>query len=143
MLTPNEIKTIAKHPRLADAIMKASLPRGNYEKTEPSLARKAVNLGKAVVRHAATGFQEVSQEAQDRRISLCVTGCGLYDAEKDICTHADCGCPIKHSVIPGLRKVQMASSKCPIGRWDAEVVKPRQSDNGGMYRPGCGGCGQK
>lgn len=72
----------------------------------PSLARRAVNYGKAMTAHAISGCKTAPKEEQERRLALC-QGCEFYGLRKPgVCGHKDCGCPM------GV-KVTLASSYCP------------------------------
>ena len=75
----------------------------------PGLVRRAVNFGKAVVRHAANGMQQVDQATYDARLALC-TQCPSCDIARLVCLQPDCGCAL--SV-----KARWASERCPVGKW--------------------------
>lgn len=77
---------------------------------EPGALRKAQNLGRAVLEHAAGGMKSVTPEEKERRLSSC-RGCETYfDPVKVKCLHPSCGC--RMSVKAGWQ-----DQHCPIGRW--------------------------
>ena len=75
----------------------------------PSVLQMATNFGKAVVKHAANGFVNASEEIQAERISTC-RACEYYDQPSGRCRHGKCGCWIN-------RKSAWLSERCPIGKW--------------------------
>lgn len=85
----------------------------NAEKTKdgPSLVRKAVNLGTAVVKSSAAWLQgedwlrpEAEAAANHAKCQACPHG--WYHAESDECRHPKCGCPMK-------RKTRWKHAHCP------------------------------
>jgi hypothetical protein len=82
-------------------------------KPQPSLFRKAVNFGKALVNHLAAGRPQTTDLEATARQSICesCTGPGgFYIAETDTCVHPSCGCKIR-------RKSRWKDQKCPLGKW--------------------------
>ncbi len=75
----------------------------------PSIFQKAVNFGQAALRHAATGFQQVSEEEYQRRLEVC-QGCEFF--RNNSCMK--CGCQVAGSL---LSKARWASSVCPEKKW--------------------------
>jgi hypothetical protein len=71
----------------------------------PSFARKAVSFVKAVVRHAADGFERVTDEALAARLATCGTCEHHIDGS---CTLCGCGLAIKAT---------WRSESCPKGKW--------------------------
>lgn len=47
---------------------------------EPGLIRKAANFGKAVIQHAATGFQNVTEEQHEERMKAC-RACEFFNGQ--------------------------------------------------------------
>jgi hypothetical protein len=86
---------------------------------KPGLIRRAMNFTRAAVGHARSGFRRVSDEAREERRAIC-SKCPLFDGS--ICTHKDCGCPIKDSSA-FIDKLSWASSKCPLDppKWTAHA----------------------
>ena len=78
-------------------------------KCGPSLLRRAWNFTKAAVGHVLAGAPRAPQDVQDKRLALCLA-CELYDTQRTICTHVECGCFVR-------AKVQWADQRCPIGKW--------------------------
>lgn len=84
--------------------------KGNQPSTEmPSLARRVANFGAATIRHAANGFEEVSDTVQETRLAIC-RGCPSCDIEQMICREATCGCYLQ-------TKTRWASEYCPRHLW--------------------------
>jgi len=74
---------------------------------QPSIFQKAVNFGGALIDHTLTGFENVNQEEQDKRMSIC-RGCGEFDKPTETCNQCGCKCQ---------RKTAWTSSRCPLGKW--------------------------
>lgn len=75
---------------------------------EPGLMQKAVNFSKALVKHAATGFQSVSKEEQEERMNIC-KACSHFNKEKTSCYL--CGCHLN-------TKTAWNESRCPDPQGD-------------------------
>ena len=73
----------------------------------PGIFQKATNFAKAVVKHAATGFQRVPLNVFQERLSICNT-CENKTPEG---TCKLCGCYLNI-------KNTWASEKCPANKWD-------------------------
>ncbi len=82
---------------------------------EPSLPKKIVNFTKASVKHIFNGLENVPTSIEEERLFIC-THCPFRSDEdnKLICTHKDCGCPIK-------QKIKWSSEECPIGLWSKYI----------------------
>ena len=92
----------------------------------PGLARRAVNFGTAVVRHAANGLQQVNTAAFEARIRIC-QNCSSCDSDRMVCLQPSCGCSLTI-------KARWASEDCPLGLWP----NLRVSDDGstsGLHPP--------
>lgn len=79
----------------------------------PGWFRKALNFGRAVVKHAWHGLPETTTPEQERRLSVCLNCLppeGYLDVERGICTHKDCGCAVT-------KKTTWMMERCPIGKW--------------------------
>jgi hypothetical protein len=76
----------------------------------PSLLRKAVNLGRAMIDHAASGFATAGEATAARRLALCGS-CEVFSASNRTCNA--CGCFVDV-------KARMASSSCPLGKWSGD-----------------------
>lgn len=72
-----------------------------------SFIQKAINFGGALVEHAKTGFENVSEEEQKKRMDIC-KACDKFDKATETCQL--CGCPCN-------RKTAWKSSSCPKGSW--------------------------
>lgn len=78
---------------------------------EPSLGRKAINRAKAEYRDVKAGRPRRTEAEVEAILAICKANqCGLYQAKKGICTHKDCGCPVK-------RKAPYKMEQCPAGFW--------------------------
>lgn len=76
----------------------------------PSLARRAVNFARAILRHARAGLPVVSEEAAKRRIAIC-EGCKeWFDPQRRRCNRPECGCNMDE-------KVTWGEQHCPIEKW--------------------------
>jgi hypothetical protein len=82
---------------------------------EVSTIQMAKNFGAAMLAHAKSGFKNVSDEEQKRRLSIC-TGvkedgsdkCPFFNEKKASCDA--CGCQVKF-------KAKLQSSHCPKNFW--------------------------
>jgi len=83
----------------------------------PGIFQKAVNFTKAVVKHAATGFQRVPLNVFHDRMNTCNT----CENKTNEGTCKLCGCFLNI-------KNTWASEKCPAGKWDI-FVSPTQPEN--------------
>ena|SRR5208283_5166075 len=88
-----------------------SLETGQKPIEYPSLFQQATNLAHAagsVVASIVRGESaSISQEEQDRRLTIC-RQCEFWDAAQERCSK--CGCF-------GQWKTWLASQQCPIGKW--------------------------
>lgn len=73
----------------------------------PNIFRKALNFGRAIIKHRADGEAPTTEGEFNRRIELCLVCPKKY---ADIC--GECGCPL-------LEKASWRSESCPIGKWAA------------------------
>lgn len=87
----------------------------------PTIAQKAVNLVKAVVKHVANGMVNVSDSVKEERMNICKS-CPFFNSSNTTCNQ--CGCYLAE-------KTKWASEKCPIDKWGE--IKTQAS----------GGCGCK
>lgn len=96
---------------------------------QPSIIRKAINFGGALVRHVADGLDHVPEKVSKERLFIC-RGCPFRDpsSKKLICTHKDCGCYLD-------TKVTWASEKCPIGLWDKYTDNKDLDKNNNVNTP--------
>lgn len=81
-------------------IMPAQQSRG------PGLLRKAANFGKAVVQHAAAGWQTISDGQKRIRLTIC-EACPEFTQER---TCNRCGCYMDV-------KAGWKEQKCPLNKW--------------------------
>lgn len=90
----------------------------------PSLARKAVNYGKAIAQHVAAGRPMASDEVITTRFAICQSNeCGLYKSVGEgagECLHPSCGCRLKALGVRGASKLRWSDQSCPVGKWGAE-----------------------
>ena len=88
-----------------------AIPSFDGVKRMPSMATRAGNLGKALVRSAVNVVKlkqpllEASDEAA-RRLAIC-KACPMLDANRMICKHANCGCYLK-------AKTYLRAEHCPL-----------------------------
>ena len=75
----------------------------------PSLGRRALNFGTALVRHTTDGLRRVEQATYDARLAIC-TQCPSCDLERLVCLQPTCGCQLT-------TKAWWASEQCPLGKW--------------------------
>ncbi len=102
-LTPNQLKLIAKHPRMAGII--AGTEKG------PGLVQQAVNYVVAVVRYHRNDGWMLPLELVEQRTTVCrANGCAKYDATKDKCLHRKCGCTVSE-------KAKWSTESCPEKLW--------------------------
>ena len=80
---------------------------------EPSLLKKALSLGEAVVNHVADGLTKTTKEELTLRLSICES---CHHRNGDSC--GLCGCDI--STKSGWR-----SSTCPDDRWPTFDIKEK------------------
>jgi hypothetical protein len=74
-----------------------------------SLARRALNFGKALLRHTADQLRQMDAATYDARLAIC-RQCSSCDTERMVCQQPACGCAL--SV-----KAWWASERCPLDRW--------------------------
>lgn len=82
----------------------------------PGKAQQVFNFAKAMIRTAASGFQQASMETVEKRLDLCVT-CPLRAADNRC---SKCGCYLVQRPDGGPGKALLATEMCPIGKWHAE-----------------------
>lgn len=104
------------------------LPRQLPKKKErglPSLGRRAVNFGKAIVRNKISQLsgnpRAVSEATKLARREKCkANSCGNYRLSDDRC--AKCGCPTsKRGIIES--KTELFAEFCPVGLWGPGETK--------------------
>ena len=71
--------------------------------------KKAVRVTNAVIRHAASGFKNVSEEQFQDRLTIC-RSCEFLDPAPMQCKNKGCGCFLNV-------KARMETMHCPIGKW--------------------------
>lgn len=76
----------------------------------PSVAQMAGTLAKAAFHQAMAGNPEASPAEQGKRLAAC-QACPLWDRSADRCS--ECGCQLRI-------KRRWATSRCPLGNWEAE-----------------------
>ncbi len=92
----------------------------------PNLARKALNFGRAAVKHVYHGMKTATDEQVQERFTIC-QGCELFEPKGEgmgVCKHPSCGCALKRVGVTGKNKLRWADSKCPIGKWNALPSTP-------------------
>ncbi len=83
--------------------------RGNIEAEIPSNVNRIKNLGKAVIRHIASGGKRVDIEDYKKRIDVCSKNlCNMRNGR--VCTHPQCGCYLDE-------KAWWFSENCPLAMW--------------------------
>ena len=99
----------------------------------PSMMRKAMNFGKAAIRHVLNGAPKSTSEVIMERLSICQS-CELFKmlppkkVPKHLshlpvgtCMHKSCGCFIHRAeVFPN--KLAWADQACPLNKWGEAVV---------------------
>ena len=75
----------------------------------PGLLQKAVNLGKAVVRHVVDGSRKVSDEVYLARLAIC-SDCPSLEPTRFSCKEQSCGCRLT-------AKARWRSEDCPLKKW--------------------------
>ena len=92
----------------------------------PNIFKKAANFARASVDHAASGFQNVSENVKSHRMKICNNCEFMIGPSHDpICSQ--CGCYLN-------LKTSWASQSCPIEKWG--VLNKKQSE-------GCKSCRKK
>lgn len=89
-------------------------------RSEPGLARKGVNFGRAVARHVADGRRKASSEIYEQRLAVC-SACPSCDLERMVCRESACGCRLRI-------KASWNSERCPLGKWPDETETSQQSE---------------
>lgn len=71
---------------------------------------RAIAFVKASTRFALSGFHQVSEEEQAKRIAICIECPFFNDTNPDdpLCNHCSCHLNLKS---------QWATEKCPINKW--------------------------
>jgi hypothetical protein len=87
-------------------------------KTDPTLLKKISNFSTAVIKHTADGFERLTEDQYQRRLSICEgndsqSACDAYNPENSKCRDYRCGCSIK-------KKAYWRSEDCPRGLWPIE-----------------------
>lgn len=103
-------RSLAQSPMVAKVEWTSVCQHGNQEL--PSIWRRMLNFGSAVVRHAADGLQKVSDETYATRLGACAN-CESCDTLNWICREKSCGCQLKI-------KAGWRSETCPQGKWDMD-----------------------
>ena len=98
----------------------------NENNKPPNFIKKVENFTRASIKHAASGFEHVSENVKRHRTRLCA-GCDFSLPPEDNPSCSQCGCFINI-------KTGWASESCPIGKWGAL----NQNQSGG-----CKSCGKK
>lgn len=91
---------------------------------------KVISLIDTTRKYINSGFESVSNEEHERRISIC-KACEHFDGSRcDIC-----GCFM-------IVKAKMAVAECPVGKWSAgQTAQPLQNQN--LIPSSGNGCGCK
>lgn len=100
------------------ALVKQMCSASATKRTGPSLAKRAVNLGRSIVRGIAEGAFRVPETIVAERLAVC-RACPLFDAAKETCSHPECGCRVRAGGL--LNKLVWSHERCPIGRWSAQL----------------------
>jgi len=92
----------------------------------PNMFRKAANFARGSVDHAASGFENVSENVKSHRMKIC-NNCEFMigSSHNPVCSR--CGCYLN-------LKTSWASQSCPVEKWGA--LNQKQSG-------GCKSCGKK
>ena len=88
--------------------------------TDPSLAQRAMNLGRAIVRHVADKGQTVADDSYEMRLAVC-RECELCDTARMVCRHQSCGCFLQI-------KARWQSEDCPLKKWPSIQCVPPEND---------------
>lgn len=81
----------------------------NATSSGPGLVTRAVNFGKAVVRHVADGLERATDAVIQQRLEICRT-CPECDLTNLVCRNAGCGCFLRV-------KATWRSEDCPLSKW--------------------------
>lgn len=84
-----------------------------YPRAAPGIVAKARSFTRSVVRHAAAGLPQATDEQREARWAICQQ-CPHLEAGK--CRL--CGCPIVRDRRL-ISKLSMARESCPAGKWGA------------------------
>ncbi len=94
-------------------------PPGQAQPAGPSLTQRAMNLGRAVVRHAADRGQNVADDVYEARLEIC-RNCSMCDAARMVCLHPSCGCFLNV-------KARWQSEDCPLKKWPASPTEASET----------------
>jgi hypothetical protein len=84
-------------------------PNETQAQAGPNLVQRALNLGRAVVRHAANGFAQVDDATYESRLEIC-RACSSCDLTRMVCREQTCGCYLQ-------TKAKWASEGCVLAKW--------------------------
>jgi len=77
----------------------------------PSIWQQAANVGRAVVKHATSGFAQATDDIKAQRLAICRS---CYFDRNGRC--GSCGCRLDY-------KASWATSQCPEGKWPGDIPK--------------------
>lgn len=80
----------------------------------PPLSRRVYNALVAGVRHGLDLLKHRTQEEIDTNLAIC-QACPLL--QDGVCSHPDCGCPIRGGKRRFWNKLAWRSEECPLGKW--------------------------
>src|SRR4051812_30102440 len=92
---------------LISLALRKNIDLPNVPKEQPSLLKKAVNFGEALIKHASRGFPIVSDEEFNRRMGIC-RECPFFNSTKISCSK--CGCGLE-------TKARWKEQICPESKW--------------------------
>lgn len=73
------------------------------------------NFVSSLINHSLNGFQNVNRETFNSRMNIC-RSCEFFDSSAVRCKQCGCFLNIKAS---------WASEKCPIDKWNSEIIPPQ------------------
>ena len=118
------------HPKLKDDLA--------YEKilkylNRPSIIDKMHTLANAVFSYSGNNMQNVPNEVQAQRLSICHS-CDMYNPNNKTCN--TCGCFLQI-------KTSWATEKCPLDKWAAEIEQIQHLPVAQSTPSGDCGCNKK
>jgi hypothetical protein len=102
----DQVKLCQTHP---DQFALWEQGAGPGQVPEPSLLRKGMNFGKAIVRHLADGGKSVGDAEYAARLATC-RECDACDQARMVCRDRGCGCFLAV-------KARWESETCPRQKW--------------------------
>lgn len=99
---------------------------GRIYETMPSMSRRAVNFGGALVQNTVSWLKGEGWNREPelaKKLHAVCNGGGVrekrceYYRDSDFCGHPKCGCYLGNEAL--VSKTRWKSTRCPEGKWDA------------------------